>query len=122
MKYLLTQLAILVTSVIFLYFFSTLSDFVPFEDDGDLDWYAVTAVFATLFLFLQSLIAIIIFLVQKFLAYGWKEFPSRWLSLKWGIGLSIGILIILILHITHVLVFGWGVLILLIISIIIIVI
>ncbi len=106
MKYLFTQLFLLFISVIFLYYFSTVPNFVPFDIEGELDWPKIAFVMFNLFLVLESFISLVVYLVEKFIAYGKKEFPSSRLSLKWGLGISLTLIGLLFLHINHLISLG----------------
>lgn len=109
MKYLLIQFAILLGSVMFLYYLSTLPYFLPFDSDGATNWYNVTVVVIGIFLLFESLIAISIYLFQKFLAYGWREFPGKKLSLNAGIIFSLVIVVLLLLNVLGLVTLSWGV-------------
>jgi hypothetical protein len=84
--------------------------FTPVNIQGDLNWYGILTVLFLLFTLSQSVISLVIFLTQKFLAYGWKEFPDPWSSLKWGIGLSFAFVAALLLNSFHILTLQWGLL------------
>jgi hypothetical protein len=109
MKYLLIQLLLTLWSVIFLYYFSTLSDFRPYYSDGSQNWYNIFIVILFFITFIQGIVSIIVFLVQKFTLCNWKEFPPAYPSLKWGIGSSLAITLILMLNLFHLLNLYWGI-------------
>ncbi len=109
MKYLLSQSILLVLCVILLYFFFTTPQFLPTNAYGELDWYKISAVLVVIFLLLQSFISLVIYLTQKFLAYGKNEFPDKNYSLFWGLGLSLSIVISILFHIFHLLNFSYSV-------------
>jgi hypothetical protein len=108
MKFLIVQGLIAVLSVILLYYFSTIDYFLPYFDSGSLNWYAIGTVLFLSFLFLQSVISVVLFLTQKFMAYGWKEFPHPSFATKWGVGLSLGTVVLLLLNAFHILTLQWG--------------
>ncbi len=108
MRYLITQLLILIWSVIFLYYLSGLSRFIPLTADDLPNWYNVFIVFFLLFMAVESFMSVLIFLFQKFIICNWKEFPPIYSSLKWGIGLGLLIVVLLILNIFHLLNLWWG--------------
>ncbi len=110
MKYLLVQIFIAVFSVIFLLFLLGLEGFLPLKEDKSLDWYNITSVLFFLFIFIQSLISVLIFLIQKFLVCGFKEFPSIGFSFKWGVTSSVLAVFIILFNIFHIVNFGWGIL------------
>lgn len=109
MKYLLSQSILLILSVILLYFFFTTPQFLPTNTYGELDWYKISAVLVVIFLLLQSFISLVIYLTQKFLAYGKNEFPDKNYSLLWGLGLSFCIIISMLFHIFHLLNFSYSI-------------
>jgi hypothetical protein len=110
MKFLLGQIAILVISVAFLLYLFSVEYFTPVNIQGGLNWYGIFTVLFLLFVLSQSIISLTIFLAQKLLAYGWKEFPDPWASLKWGIGLSLAFVAALLLNSFHILTLQWGLL------------
>lgn len=116
MKYLLTQVVVIVVSVTLLYYFSTLDQFLPLTPEKEINWYNLFSVLTIIFLFLQASISLILYLLQKALTCGWREFPEKSLSLRWGLGLSIGIIFIIVLNIFHLFSLPWGIVILGVIS------
>ncbi len=112
MKYLLSQLFILFFSVIILYYFSTVPNFIPYKIDGNLDWVKIGIVIFLIFLIIESFISLLIFLIEKFLVYGRKEFPDKLISLKWGIGISLCFIALLFLHLNHLITVFWAIVIL----------
>lgn len=108
MKYLLSQIFIFILSVIVLLYLSRLPGFTPFSQVGVIDWTNVGLIMFFLFLTAESIISVLIYLVEKFLAYGRKEFPSSRFSFKWGLGISLGLIILLFLHINHLITFPWA--------------
>lgn len=88
MKYLLSQLLILILSVIILLYFFSLEYFLPIKD-GIFDWYNIFLVIFFIFLSVQSIVSIVFFLSEKFLTCGIKEFPRINRSLKWGIAIGL---------------------------------
>lgn len=87
MKYLLTQISILIVTVILLSYFFSLNYFLP-TVDGNINWYNVLTVLFLIFFLTQSVFSTIFFLFEKFLTCGIKEFPNHNRSLKWGIGIG----------------------------------
>ncbi|WKZ31548.1 MAG: hypothetical protein QY318_02185 [Candidatus Dojkabacteria bacterium] len=109
MKYLLVQILIAIVSVTFLYYLSTLDYFLPTNPDGTVNWYNVTVVLFGIFMFFEGLIATIVYLLQKFMAFGWKEFPGRKLSLNSGIIFSLIIVALILLNVIGLVTLSWGV-------------
>ena len=115
MKYIVIQLIILFWSVIFMYYLSSNYFFLPISAKGDLNWYNVGIVLTLVFLFVESLVSVGIFIIQKL----WKRKIRReityYSSLKWGIGLAFAVILMLLLNISHLFSLQWGLVILLII-------
>jgi hypothetical protein len=110
MKFLLGQIVILAVSVAFLLYLFSIEYFTPLNLQGDLNWYGIFTVLFLLFVLAQALVSLVIYLAQKFLAYGWKEFPDPWGSLKWGIGLALAFVGAILLNAFHILTLQWGLL------------
>jgi len=108
MKYLFLQTFVSFLGAMFLLFLFMQKDFLPFDNQGLVSWYNVSAVLFFLFLFTQGLLSIVIFLFQKFLTCGIKEFPPFGKSLKWGLLISILLVFILILNLYNIINILWG--------------
>lgn len=108
MRFIFLQTFIIFLSVIFLLFLFGQEHFLPFDKKENIDWYNVFSVLIFLFFFIQSLFSIILFLFQKFLTCGLKEFPVFNTSLKWGILIALLVILIIILNIFHIVSLAWG--------------
>lgn len=108
MKFLLGQIFITIISVVSLLYLFSIDYFTPLNSQGNLNWYGISTVLFLVFLLAQAIVSLAVFLTQKFLAYGWKEFPNPWVSLKWGIGLSFSLVAALLLNAFHILTLQWG--------------
>jgi hypothetical protein len=108
MKYLLLQLLFLLFTVMILIYFISQVKFIPLTETGTPDWYNISTVLFLLFLLLQSIISLTIFLVRKFLTCGLKEFPSSRGAIKWGILSSFLFVIVLVFNIFHIVSILWG--------------
>lgn len=108
MKFLFTQLVLLVTSVIFLIYLFSLDYFLPYHSGSEVNWYNLSTVLILLYILIQSLISLTIFLTQKFLAYSWSEFPNSKVAMKWGIIIATSFVGGFILNVFSILVFPWG--------------
>ncbi|KKR06492.1 MAG: hypothetical protein UT34_C0001G0533 [candidate division WS6 bacterium GW2011_GWF2_39_15] len=108
MKFLLTQFFILFSSVTFLIYMLSLDYFVPYTSPQSINWYNTSLILFLLFATTQSFVSLIVFLFQKFLAYGWREFPDYKVSLRWGNILGISLVGGVFLNILGILVFPWG--------------
>ena len=115
MKFLSLQVFIIFTSAIFLLFLFGQEHFLPFDDVEKIDWYNVSSVLIFAFFLMQGFFSISLFLFQKFLTCGLKEFPAFNTSLKWGILISLLIILIVILNIFHIVTLVWGLVIIIII-------
>ncbi len=109
MKYAVIQGIIMTWSVIFLYYLSRSSFFLPLDPHGKVNWYNVSILFILLFLFLQGLVSMIIYLVRKALKK--PEQGSRLFSMKWGLGVGTIFIMLVALNITHLLSWQWGIII-----------
>lgn len=108
MKFLITQGLIALVSASFLYYFMSLDYFLPLKEDGGVNWYTISAMLTTLFFLTQAILSISIFMFQKFLAFGWREFPHPRTAIKWGSGIGVGIILVLMLNSFHILSLQWG--------------
>jgi len=77
------------------------TNFIPITDEGSINVLTVFVFFTALILVIQSLVSIIIYLFQKFMLYGKKEFPPSSIALKWGIGVAIVMTTIIVFNIYH---------------------
>lgn len=109
MKYLLTQSVIFLSTVGALLYFFSLDYFVPIDSQGNPNWYTVLIVLFLLFLFAQSLISLTVFIIQKLVAFGPKEFPNYRVSLRWGLGIGVGIVTVLLLNTLNLVAIEWGI-------------
>lgn len=100
MKYLIYQILILVASVAMMLYFINLDYFLPTDISGNTNTYNVFAMLLLIFMLIESFISTVVFLVQKFLAFGWREFPPIWSSLKIGVVVAITVVSIAILNIS----------------------
>lgn len=112
MKFLIAQGLVALLSAVFMYYFTSLDYFLPLGEDGSVNWYTISAMLTVIFLFTQSIVSLALFMVQKFMAFGWKEFPHPRSALQWGSGVGIGIVVMLMLNSFHILSLQWGLVIL----------
>ena len=117
MKFLFIQGVLFLFSVTLLLYLFSLEYFIPISD-GIINLYNVSTVLILLFILSQSLVSLIIFLIQKFLAFRWSDFPHHGVTLKWGLIISGSFIVGLILHIMGILIFPWSFLALLLVIII----
>lgn len=107
MKFLFIQGVLFLFSVTLLIYLLSLDYFLPLTN-GSINLYNVSTVLILLFILVQSLISLVIFLLQKFLAFGWSDFPHHGIALKWGIIVSSSLVVGLVLHILGILIFPWS--------------
>lgn len=91
---------------------------MPWGIDGDPNWYNITYVMFLLFLIIESFSSILIYLSQKFIIYGRKEFPEKGFSIKWGLIIATVIISILLLNVFHILSLVWGLILLMVVVLI----
>jgi hypothetical protein len=105
MKYLSVQLIILLWSVIFLYYLTGNSFFLPIDAKGEINWYNVLVTLALLCFAIQSAVAILIYIIRKIAK---RKDSNQKAATKWGIGLSVIFLLLVALNFTHLLSWQWG--------------
>ncbi|MBD3328931.1 hypothetical protein GF357_00345 [Candidatus Dojkabacteria bacterium] len=108
MKYFWIQLILGLLSVVFLYYFQTLDYFRPRDAENFPNWYNIATVLALIGLFTESLISLIIYLLQKLMLFGRNEFPPAHNALKWGVSAGLIVVALLLLNIFHFLTLTWG--------------
>lgn len=118
MKFLFTQTVLLITSVTLLLYLINLDYFLPYDSDINRNWYNISAILIFLFVSIQSLVSLTIFLGQKFLAFSWSEFPHHRVAFKWGIVFAVSLIGGIFLNIFDILIFPWGALAILLVIII----
>lgn len=100
-----------------LLYLASVGDFVPLDINGLPNWYNVLTVLVIFFFLIQSVVSLGIYLVQKFLTCGVKEFPSSRNALKWGFILSFLMIVVIVLNLFHIVSLLWGAVVALFISI-----
>ncbi len=110
MKYIFLQTFVTFLGAMFLLFLFQQEHFLPFDESQEFDWYNIFTVLFFLFLIIQGVISLILYLFQKFLTCGIKEFPSYNYSLKWGILVSILFILVILLNIYNIMGLTWGLL------------
>ncbi len=110
MKYIFLQTFVSFLGAMFLLFLFQQEHFLPFDESKKIEVYNIFAVLFFLFLISQGLVSIFLYLFQKFLTCGIKEFPSYNYSLKWGIIISILLIFVILLNIYNIMTITWGLL------------
>ncbi len=108
MKFLILQTFVSLLSVIFLLFLFEQEGFLPVKEDKSLDWYNIASVLFFCFLLLQSVLSILLFLIQKFITCSFKKFPSFHFSLKWGITIAFLVIFVILFNVFHIMDLLWG--------------
>ncbi len=103
MKYFIIQIIIFIITVILLQYLMSLSHFSPYMLDGNFNGYNIGITLLLIFFLIQSILSTIIFLAQKFTAYGLKEFPNPRLSITWSSISSIIVIVSIVFNIYGVL-------------------
>ncbi len=108
MKYILVQLFILIITVILLKYLLGLEYFVPINGDDQLKIYNVTVVLVILFFLAQSILGLIVYLTQKFIAYGLREFPNIRIAVMFSFTFSLVFILSILSNILGILDFGYS--------------
>lgn len=99
MKYLLFIALLLVTNIVTLIYLAGAPYFAPYNFRGEIEY---GNIFIFLFLvssFLGLVIALIVYLGEKFILHGWREFPAPRRSIKTGLMVFLMLIISLTLHV-----------------------
>lgn len=101
MRFLVTIIVLLICGLSLLGYLVGSKFFKPINLDGDLELWNIF-----LFLFMLAsnfglLVSLVVFVAEKLLYCGKKEFPSSARAIKIGVAFGILLLIILVLHIFH---------------------
>lgn len=108
MKYIFVQLFILIITVILLKYLLGLEYFVPINGDDQLKIYNVTVVLVILFFLAQSILGLIVYLAQKFIAYGLREFPNIRIAVMFSFTFSLVFILSILSNILGILDFGYS--------------
>lgn len=111
MKYLFSQGLLLVSSVIILFYLLRIPGFIPLESDSSFNWYNISTVLLLIFVFIEALVALLIYAVMKIFIFGIKGDIDKFLVTKWSVGISLTVLILLFLNLFHFLTLTWGIII-----------
>lgn len=112
MKFFLVQIFLTTLSVIILYYLFDTTQFLPYLEDGGINWQNVLVLIFFLIVIVSNLVSLIYSLVSNVF---FKKVIDRKLinrSVNLGVGVSIGLLLVLILNFLHILdiYYGLGVL------------
>ena len=102
MKFIAIQTIILLFVVTIMLYLLNVTNFIPITEDGTINVLSVFVFFTAMILVIQSIVSILIYLVQKFTLYGRKEFPPSSIALKWGIGIAVVLTTIVIFNVYHI--------------------
>ena len=108
MKFLISLILVLISSVTFLYYLLQNTNFLPVNSLGEYDWTNIFTLILLLTLILISFLNISIFLVLKILKKDWSSRDRVFFSVKFSIILTVGIITIFVLNFFHILDLMWG--------------
>lgn len=107
LKYSMNFLIMVTILIIFegtlIYYLVNTKYFLPFSQSGDLELFNILFFLFLVASLLGLVVSLCIFLIEKFLYCGRKEFPSTLRSVKIGIISMVVLFVLLILHIFHLL-------------------
>lgn len=107
-KFLTTTIGVLVATVGFLYYLIHNVNFVPVDISGDYLITNIVVLFFLLFVALSCIGILIIFGIRKILFKQIDNKANVRISIRYGLLLSFGILLVYLLHFFHILSFIWG--------------
>ncbi len=107
-KFLSTTIGVLIATVGFLYYLIQNSNFIPTDLNGEMLTTNVVVLFFLLFIVLVCISMLIIFGIRRIFFKQIEVEKNIRLSIKYGLLLSLGILIVYLLHFFHILNFIWG--------------
>lgn len=108
-KYLLTTITTLLFSVGFMYYLIQQTGFVPIDQNGDYIWINLLVLTFLLIIVSVCICSLAIFGIRTVLWKGCDINLHIKKSLKYGVWLTIAILVVYLLHFFHVLNFWWGI-------------
>ena len=107
-KFLTTTIGVFIAAVGFLYYLINNVNFVPINASGDYQVINVVVLLFILFIALSCLSILIIFCIRKIFFKQIENSNNIKIATRYGLLLSIGILIAYLLHFFHILSFIWG--------------
>jgi hypothetical protein len=107
-KFLLTTIGVLLSAVGFLYYLVNNSNFLPVDVNGNYLTVNILVLFILLLIILACVTVLLIWGIRQITLKPENEAGSIRLSLRYGILLTIGVLIVYLLHFFHILNFLWG--------------
>lgn len=108
-KFLATTIGVLITVVGFLYYLINSSNFLPTDINGNFLLINIGILFFLLFIITLCICILLIFCVRQVFFKQIDTVINIQTSIRYGILLSLGILVVYLLHFFHVLNFLWGV-------------
>ena len=103
MQFLLSVIVFLATDILLIWYLVNSEYFSPKTISGDLDVWNVALFVGLVSLAVGLTVSLIVFLVEKLLYCGWREFPPVRRAVKAGILVAIALAVVLAMHIFHVL-------------------
>ncbi len=107
-KFLATTIGVLVATVGFLYYLIHNVNFIPTDVSGNYLVMNIVVLFFLLFLALSCISILIIFGIRKIFFKQIENQTNIKISIRYGLLLSFGILVVYLLHFFHILSFIWG--------------
>lgn len=114
-KFLSTTILVLIATVGFLYYLIQNSNFIPTDLNGEMLTMNVVVLFFLLFIALTCIAMLIIFGIRMIFFKQIEVEKNIKISIKYGLLLSFGILVVYLLHFFHILNFLWGIAILIVV-------
>ncbi len=102
MKFFFSSLFLFIFSVCFLYYLSSNSSFLPFDETGNIDIINISVAILLLFILFFSFLCLGIYLFCIFFRKELSQHERVKFSLKISFAISFGLLVVLLLHIFHI--------------------
>lgn len=103
MNFLITVTILIVFEGTLIYYLVNTKYFLPFSQAGDLELFNILFFLFLIASLLGLVISVCVFVVEKFLYCGRKEFPSALRSAKIGIISMVVLFVLFVLHVFHLL-------------------
>jgi len=115
MKFLSTTIGVLIATVGFLYYLVQNSNFLPVDINGNYLSMNMVVFFFLLFLAFLCISILIIFGIREIFFKHIETQSNIRFAIKYGLLLSLGVLVVYLLHFFHILNFIWGIAILIVV-------
>lgn len=108
MLFLLTIILLTFLDGILLFYLVNSEYFSPTSFTGDIEVWNVFLFVVLLSSLFGLVVTVVVFLVEKFISCGWKEFPKSYRAVRYGIMFSVVACVLMLLHVFHFLNFFVG--------------